>query len=99
MKRLRSLLFGGIEPETIVGLGSSSLEPCPRESSEVPDGLSSVFVRLGAKFPDGHTSVFGVGCASRSARVLEHQSSVNATPAPLLPPSSVRFPSADSNWL
>src|SRR5712692_3817311 len=40
-KSCRSLLFGGIEPDTMVGFGSFSLVPWPKESSPVPDGLSA----------------------------------------------------------
>src|SRR5437588_6175394 len=36
----RSLFCGGIEPETIVGLGLFSLVPCPNESSPDPLALS-----------------------------------------------------------
>src|SRR5712691_3659168 len=41
-KSCRSLLFGGIEPLTIVGSGASSLVPCPKESSPLPLGLSGL---------------------------------------------------------
>src|SRR6476469_690205 len=38
----RSLLFGGIEPLTIVGIGLFSLVPCPKESSPLPEALSEL---------------------------------------------------------
>ena len=40
-KNFRSLLFGGIDPLTMVGLASSSDVPWPNESSPDPVGLSA----------------------------------------------------------
>src|SRR6266516_1721199 len=39
-----SLLFGGIEPETIVGLASFSDVPCPKESSPDPEPTSCLML-------------------------------------------------------
>src|SRR5215467_5545367 len=38
--RVRSLLFGGIEPDTTLTFGLSSLVPCPNELSPLPLGRS-----------------------------------------------------------
>src|SRR5260370_5091354 len=45
----RSLLFGGIEPETMVGAGVFSFVPIPNESSPLPLGRSAFVTTLGMK--------------------------------------------------
>src|SRR5215208_4350749 len=68
----RSLLFGGIEPETIVGLGLSSAVPWPNASSPLPDGesfLASTPERKALSVPPANQSIHPVVLTIRFALV------------------------------
>src|SRR5438132_3899419 len=59
----RSLLFGGIEPDTIFGLASSSDVPPPKASSVAPVGLSACVItpdRIAVPVPPASQSMHGL---------------------------------------